>query len=388
MSLGGIIAGALKGGADAYGEVAKNEGAKQMRMDLAREMSEIELQKALRLDEVTRQRVRADDEYKMSDEYLGKRTRAQLTEATGALDNRAALAPRTGEVLVAEGTAKGKADLALIPVQSATDVARGNAAAQVRQDVAPANAKAAFTEGRYAADTRVSLAPDVARAATAEYDATKPLEDRRAVDTTTRKVTGAKTEAAAEREITIASAGDPKFLAAQRKLADAKESSAVKASAAATMFELSSKRALTELRTQLARTTDPTQRQALQTQIGDLSGASTKSYSDMVGAAQNFRLLAQNLRKDASEGAYSEAETADMLRRAREYEDTAAGVLGTTVNKRLPGAGGNNPGAVRPAPPPVTPPSSAIGALKADPRRAGEFDAKYGKDASKRYLTQ
>lgn len=60
MDFGGLIAGALKGGADAYGQVAKTEYESGKKLDLAKQMSDMEEQKQLRIDEITRNRNLAD----------------------------------------------------------------------------------------------------------------------------------------------------------------------------------------------------------------------------------------------------------------------------------------------------------------------------------------
>lgn len=54
--LGGLIAGALKGGADAMGDVAKMEYQGQQKMDYAKQLSDMEEQKLLRIDEAKRNR--------------------------------------------------------------------------------------------------------------------------------------------------------------------------------------------------------------------------------------------------------------------------------------------------------------------------------------------
>lgn len=136
----------------------------------------------------------------------------------------------------------------------------------------------------------------------------------------------------------IAKTSTPGYLGSVAQETSAKESSATKASAAASNFELSQKRALGDLRTRLSKTTDETERANLQQAINDLSGGtSTKSYSDMVTAAGHYRMLAQNLRKDA-EMAGSEEERTDILQRAMNYEKEADAILQATKGKRLGGS--------------------------------------------------
>ncbi len=136
----------------------------------------------------------------------------------------------------------------------------------------------------------------------------------------------------------IAKTGTPGYLGSVAQETGAKESSATKASAATSNFELSQKRALADMRTRLSKTTDETERANLQQAINDLSGGtSTKSYSDMVTAAGHYRMLAQNLRKDA-DMAGSEEERTDILQRAMNYEKEADAILQATKGKRLGGS--------------------------------------------------
>lgn len=136
----------------------------------------------------------------------------------------------------------------------------------------------------------------------------------------------------------IAKTSTPGYLGSVAKEAGAKESSATKAAAAVANFELSQKRALGDLRSRLSKTTDEGQRAEIQQAINDLSGSTTKSYGDMVTAAGHYRMLAQNLRKDA-DMANTEEERTDMLGRAMNYEKEADAILQATKGKRLGGSG-------------------------------------------------
>lgn len=158
---------------------------------------------------------------------------------------------------------------------------------------------------------------------------------------TTRATTLAQGEG--ERANAAAYASDPAARAGVRAKASDSESSASKASAAASGFELAQKKALADLRSKLSQTTDPDQRATLTQQIGDLSGGSQKSYSDMVTAGDSFRKLAANLRDQLKNDlSLTEAEQAEIKQRIQLYEEQAASILGTTVDKRL-GAGASKP---------------------------------------------
>lgn len=120
----------------------------------------------------------------------------------------------------------------------------------------------------------------------------------------------------------------------------------------AAKFEFAQKKALGELRTTLANTADPDQRSSLQQQIQDLSGASTKSYADMVTAGDSFRKLAANLRQQLKDDVtLGEEEQKEIKQRIDLYERQAASILGTTVDRRLGGGAQTpKPGAAPAAP--------------------------------------
>lgn len=119
----------------------------------------------------------------------------------------------------------------------------------------------------------------------------------------------------------------------------------------AAKFEIAQKRALGDLRTTLANTADPDQRAVLNQQIQDLSGASTKSYADMVTAGDSFRKLAANLRQQLKDDVtLAEDEQKELKQRIDLYERQAASILGTTVDRRL-GAGAGKPASAKPAGP-------------------------------------
>jgi hypothetical protein len=147
-------------------------------------------------------------------------------------------------------------------------------------------------------------------------------------------------KAAGEAKGLITKAQTPGYLEAKQQEADAGESTSVKDSRKVTTdaarYDASQKRAVGDLRSRLSRTQDPEQRSVLEQQIKDLSGSSTKSYGDMVTAAGHYRMLAQNLRKDA-ESAFDDGERNDMLARARYYEQEADAILQTTTDRRLGG---------------------------------------------------
>lgn len=123
------------------------------------------------------------------------------------------------------------------------------------------------------------------------------------------------------------------------KETSAKESSGSKAQASVAQFQLTQMRAMADLRDKLSNTQDPAEREALQQRLQDLQlGTSTKSYSDVVTAAEGYRKMADNLRRDADRVAENDEDRKAMLTRAAEYEQQADHILKGTLAKRLPGA--------------------------------------------------
>ena len=274
--LGGLIAGALGGAAKGYTQMAEGELQNQQRLDFQREISKMEEERLLRIDEIKRNRD-VDD--------IGRRTSAQATADAAAAPVRA-----QGEATAAPIKAQGEVAGAVAKIDAAT--------------TAGLPAKKASYER-------------------AEFEAGKPLA-------TDRATFQGQTEGAAY----AAKVNAPGYTAAKAKDTAAGESSATKATAAVANFELSQKKAVADLRTQLTKTKDPEDRSFIEQQIKDLSGTSTKSYGDMVTAAGHYRMLAQNLRKDA-EMAGTEEDRADMMARARYYEQEADGILQTSKGLRV-----------------------------------------------------
>jgi hypothetical protein len=206
----------------------------------------------------------------------------------------------------------------------------------------------------------VKLAADVNRTTTiggaetgvlvGREDALRPGKIKTAADSKTAELN-------VETDVTKLRGNDPNFLKAKQKLTDAGEGSAAKTTAEAARWKLGQEKGVADLRKQLSRSTDPDQRAVLTQQIQDLSGGSTKSYSDMVTAGDAFRKLAANLRAQLKDDVtLSETDQADLKQRIKLYEDQAASVLGTTVNRRLGGDAGQ-PGPGNPRRPAATSPA-------------------------------
>lgn len=155
----------------------------------------------------------------------------------------------------------------------------------------------------------------------------------------------------AERTNAGAYADDTKARAGTRAKAQDQfvEGSGSKAQGELAKFQLTQLKAVADARTELSKTTDPAKREELSQRIQDLQlGTSTKSYSDVVTAAEGYRKMADNLRKDADKIANNEEERKGMLARASEYEAQADFILRGAIGKRLPGSQAAKPAENKP----------------------------------------
>jgi len=161
----------------------------------------------------------------------------------------------------------------------------------------------------------------------------------------------------------------PGYLDAVRSKAKAGyvDSAASLASAATSAFDLGIRKDLNALQTSLSKETDPAKREDLQQQIRDLSGNSTKSFSDVVAMGNGYAKLAGHLRTEAN-GTLDPDEKKSLNAQAEQYEAAADSVFKGVKEKRLPGGG--------PAPKPGAPAANASAPYQEGQRlkdKAGKF---------------
>lgn len=209
-------------------------------------------------------------------------------------------------------------------------VPRAEATANANLKTAPINAQASVAGKVAEVDATVNsgLIAKQAGLKQEEFTANKPVRDAGRDEAITGEI-----------DTQTRLAQDPNYLSAKSKIATASEGSSTKAAAAASQFELSQKKLLADLRANLSKTENPEARKGLESQIRDLSGASTKSYSDMVSAGNAFRMMANTLRQELRDNPpLAEADVADMQKKIADYETQASSILGATVDKRLGGS--------------------------------------------------
>ena len=293
--LGGLISAALKGAGEGYSTYAKGELENQQKLDYQKQIMEMQEEKDRRIAEFT-----AD---------LGVKTKKREIEELDPL-KRASKVADTREVGAAE-------------TEILTDRTGKVGAAET-------NVLTDRTGKVGAAETDVL---------TNRETALRPGKIQTAEDT-------ALAQGRAERTNMGAYANDPNARKGARAKAQDQhvESSGSLAQAELARFQLNQVRAIADARTQLANEKDPTKREELSQRIQDLQlGTSTKSYSDVVTAAEGYRKMADNLRRDADKITDNEQERKAMLQRATEYEGQADYILRGAVGKRLPGSAAAKP---------------------------------------------
>jgi hypothetical protein len=170
-SLGGLISGVLGGAAKAYGEGAQIEMKKQSELDLRKQLLEAESDKRLREDEIKRERDIAEENRKMSPEYLTKVKDTDLIKSQGAIENRVTLAPLAAGADIAEGGAKLGTQIALAPAQAAAAKVTYDAGKPLDMDKAADAVIAKIKETK-----TLSESPDFIKGTSKLSEATKAAE--------------------------------------------------------------------------------------------------------------------------------------------------------------------------------------------------------------------
>jgi hypothetical protein len=275
---GGLIGGIMKGFGGGLEQVGQVELKKQSEMDLRKQMLEMESEKRLREDEITRERA-FNYEKRGITELEPLRTSAEVNK-------QKALIP----VKVEEKRQVGAAET---DVEAAKEEKLGKLKNQLRLDF-----EKSFT--------------DVA---------------------VERKEKEARRDAA----VLIDLAKDKNYTSALQKLTDAKTSQADKTQAAAAALKIKNETTVIELRSQLSKLPDTPQnanaRAELRRQIDDLTDRKAPSYSDVSTLANGYLVTANTIERT---GTGTEEEKAE----AKRYRDLAEQITNAVIQKKLPTATG------------------------------------------------
>jgi len=248
----GLIAAALSGFGKALSTTGEMEAKKQNEMDLKKQLLDMESEKRLREDEITRGRAFEYD-------------RKKLTE----------LAPLERGNKVAEAEA-------LLPTKVAEKTAVGEAETGVmvkRED---------------------ALRPGVLK--------TEEAKNKLALDKDEQK-------ARRDAEILIDLGNNKSYTSALQKITDAKSSSAEKTNAAASLYKMQNEKALGDLRTELSKLPDTPEnadrRASIRQQLSDLKDSKVGSYADVASLANSYLVASNTILRN---GTGTEEELAEAKR--------------------------------------------------------------------------
>ena len=283
----GLLAAAIGGFGKGLATVGEMESKKQNELDLKKQLMDIESEKRLREDEITRQRA-FDYQKREIAEIDPLRTAAKVNE-------QRALIP----VKVEETKETGKAETGVL-------VGREDA-------LRPGVVKTAEEKGK--AENKIRI------------DLEKSLVDVE-VDKTEKK---ARREALVLMEL----GNNKKYLAALTKLADAKTSPTERAQLGVSLNKMKQEQTINNLRTQLSKLPDTpenaTARADIRRQIEDMTDKKIASYSDVASLANSYLVASNTILRN---GTGTEEELAEA-KRLRELGES----LGrSVVEKKMPNA--------------------------------------------------
>jgi hypothetical protein len=283
----GLIAAALSGFGKALSTTGEMEAKKQNELDVRKQLLNMESERRLREDEITRGRA-FDYQKKEVAEIEPLRTTAKVAEATALLPTK-----------VAEKTAVGTAETGVL-------VNRENA---TREGVV-ATEKA---KGEVANTLRVKLEKDIA-------DISLDKDKRKASQ---------------EALALIDLGNDKKYLSAVQKITDAKSSSADKTQAAAAIYKMQNEKALGDLRTELSNLPDTPEnadkRATIRQKLSDLKDSKVGSYADVASLANSYLVASNTILRNGTG-------TEEELAEAKRLRDLGERLGSSVIEKKIPDA--------------------------------------------------
>lgn len=281
----GLLAAAIGGFGKGLATVGEMESKKQNELDLRKQLMEMESEKRLREDEITRERAFSYEKRGIT-ELEPLRTAAEVSK-------QKALIP----VKVEEKTETGKAETGVL-------VGREDA-------LRPGVVKTAEEKGKVENKIRIDL----------EKSLTDVSVDRK------------EKEARREALVLMDLGNDKKYLSALTKIADAKTSPTERAQLGVSLNKMRQEQTINNLRTQLSKLPDTpenaTARADIRRQIEDMTDKKIASYSDVASLANSYLVASNTILRN---GTGTEEELAEA-KRLRELGES----LGrSVVEKKLP----------------------------------------------------
>ena len=294
----GLLAAALGGFGKGLANVGEMEAKKQNELNLKKQLMDIESEKRLREDEITRGRA---FEYQKRDI-----SELEPLRTTAAVSREKALIP--------VGVEKAES-LIPVKVKETTEVGKAETGVQkTREDeLRPGIIKTAEEKGK--AENKLRL------------DLEKSLSDV--------EVDKAEKKARREALVLMDLGNDKKYLSALTKLADAKTSSTERAQLGISLNKMKQEQTINNLRTQLSKLSDTpenaTARADIRRQIEDMTDKKLPSYADTASLANSYLVASNTILRN---GTGTEEEIAE----AKRLRDLGESIGRSIVEKKLPGA--------------------------------------------------
>lgn len=283
----GLIAAALSGFGKALSTTGEMEAKKQNEMDLKKQLLDMESEKRLREDEITRGRA---FEYQKKDigELEPLRTAAKVKEAEALLPTK-----------VKEKTELGTAETNTLKTREG--------------ELRPGVVETEKAKGEVANTLRVNLEKDIT-------DISLDKEKRKA----------------SQEALALIDLGNNKsYTSALQKLTDAKSSSAEKTQASAALYKMQNEKALGDLRTELSKLPDTPEnadkRAGIRQQLSDLKDSKIASYADTASLANSYLVASNTILRNGTG-------TEEELAEAKRLRDLAERIGGAIIDKKIPEA--------------------------------------------------
>lgn len=311
----GLIAAALGGFGKGMATIGEMEAKKQNELNLKQQLMDIESEKRLREDEITRERAFAYQKRDIS-ELEPLRTAAAVSREKAliapSVEKAEALIPSEVKKTEQVGAVQTKVDVGKAEALIPTEVKKTKEVGAAQTDIEAARKERL---GKLENQLRLDF----------EESFTKVAVDRK------------EKEARRDAAVLIDLSKNKDYISALQKLTNAKTSQAEKTQAAAAALRIKNETTVIELRSKLSKLPDTAQnadaRAELRRQIDDLTDRKAPSYSDVSTLANGYLVTANTIERT---GTGTEEEKAE----AKRYRDLAEQITEAIVKKKLPAGTG------------------------------------------------